>query len=114
MNDMREKAELMRLLGHPTRLAIIRQLADGPKCVTDIQELLDVPQGNVSQHLMALRSRRIVDCHEHGNLRCYYIARPALAKWLVRFLAEEFPVVERSAAEVRRLGMKRQKSVVCT
>jgi len=59
-------------------------------------------------------SRRVVDCHENGNLRCYYITKPALAKWLVRFLTEEFPVVERSATTVRRLGMKRQESAQCT
>lgn len=106
MNALREKAGLLRLLGHPTRLAIIQRLANGPKCVTDIQELLDVPQANISQHLMALRSRRIVDCHEHGNLRCYYIARPNLARLLMRLLAEDCPVVERSAAEIRRLGSR--------
>jgi ArsR family transcriptional regulator len=59
---------------------------------------------------MALRSRRIVDCCEHGNLRCYYIARPNLAKLLMKFLAEECPVVERSPAEIRRMG-NRARSV---
>ena len=42
MTGLREKAQLLRLLGHRTRLAIIGRLAKGPKCVTDIQELLDV------------------------------------------------------------------------
>lgn len=106
MNSLRENADLLHLLGHPTRLAIVQRLADGPKCVTDIQELLDVPQANVSQHLMALRSRRIVDCHEHGNLRCYYIARPNLAQLLMKFLAEDYPVVERSAAGVRQAALR--------
>lgn len=113
MNSLRDNADLLRLLGHPTRLAIIQRLANGPQCVTDIQELLDVPQANVSQHLMALRSRRIVDYCEHGNLRCYYIARPNLAKLLMKFLAEDYPVVERSAAEIKRLG-NRARNVAST
>ncbi len=40
-SDLREKAALLRVLGHPVRLAILLELAAGPKCVTDIQELCD-------------------------------------------------------------------------
>ena len=32
----------MRLLGHPVRLAMLDELAHGPKCVTDIQDLLEI------------------------------------------------------------------------
>jgi DNA-binding transcriptional ArsR family regulator len=81
---LKEKAELLRLLGHPTRLAIVRRLAKGPCCVSDIQELLGVPQANISQHLTALRSKRVVDYHEDGKLRCYYVTRPTLATLVLR------------------------------
>ena len=99
---LREKAQMLRLLGHPTRLAIIQRLSAAPKCVTDIQELLDVPQANISQHLSALRSARVVDYCEHGKMRCYYLARPSLAKALLRFIHGDYPVVERSSEWVRR------------
>ena len=101
MTELREKAQLLRLLGHRTRLAIIERLAKGPRCVTDIQELLDVRQANISQHLAALRSARIVDFCEHGKTRCYYLSRPALAKSLLWFIQGDYPVVERSAEWVR-------------
>lgn len=76
--DIREKADLLRLLGHPTRLLILEELARGVKCVTDIRDLLDIPQPNVSQHLAVLRQARLVDFYEDGQLRCYYLLRPAL------------------------------------
>jgi len=76
--NIREQAELLRQLGHPTRLAILQELMKGGKCVTDIRDLLEVPQANVSQHLMVLRQQRIVDFSEDGKLRCYYLKRPAL------------------------------------
>lgn len=107
--ESRRKAELLRLLAHPTRLAILETLLPGAKCVTDIQELLDVPQANVSQHLHALRRERIVDYHEDGTLRCYYLTRPKLARAVLRFLSDDYPVVTRSAEPVRQEGRRREK-----
>ncbi|MCF6284987.1 MAG: metalloregulator ArsR/SmtB family transcription factor [Candidatus Hydrogenedentes bacterium] len=107
--NLRRKAELLRLLAHPTRLAILEELALGAKCVRDIQELLEVPQSNVSQHLAALRHEKVVDFHEDGNLRCYYVTRPKLVKGLSRFLSGEYPVVPRSAKAVHREGSRREK-----
>lgn len=106
--DLRAKAALLRVLGHPVRLAIVAELAAGPKCVTDIQELLGVQQANVSQHLTALRHERIVDFHEDGKLRCYYIARPSLARAILRLVQGDFPVVSRSQRAVRRASKRRR------
>jgi ArsR family transcriptional regulator len=110
---LRGKAELLRALAHPTRLAIVQKLAKGPKCVTDIQELLDVAQANISQHLTVLRSHRIVDYHEYGKLRCYYLARPALAELVQDYLCSDFPIVERSQDDVRRAGRRRKDAKAC-
>ena len=106
--DVREKAELLRQLGHPTRLAILKELLGGVKCVTDIRDLLDVPQPNISQHLAVLRQYQVVDYYEDGLLRCYYLRRPSLVKALFRFLSGEYPTVRRSRSVVRREGEKRE------
>ena len=110
--DLRRKAELLRILAHPTRLAILEELAPKAKCVTDIRDLLGVSQPNVSQHLTALRRERIVDFHENGKLRCYYITRPKLAKALLRLLSGEYPIVTRSAQAIRREGARRETESV--
>ena len=89
--SIREQAELLRQLGHPTRLAILQELMKGGKCVTDIRDLLEVPQANVSQHLTVLRQQRIVDFSEDGKLRCYYLKRPALVHALFKFISGEYP-----------------------
>ncbi len=100
--DLRDCADLLRCIGHPVRLAIIQRLAAGPRCVTDIGDLLDRPQANVSQHLMALRAHRIVDYYEDGKLRCYYLARPGLAKFLASLLADGYAVARPLPEQVRR------------
>ncbi len=107
--NLKQKAELLRILAHPVRLAILEELSLGAKCVTDIRDLLKIPQSNVSQHLMALRREKVIDFHEDGNLRCYYITRPKLARGLLRFLSGEYPVVERSAKAVRQEGQRREQ-----
>ncbi|MEA2069307.1 MAG: metalloregulator ArsR/SmtB family transcription factor [Verrucomicrobiota bacterium] len=88
---IRERAELLRQLGHPVRLAILEELMKGGKCVSDIRDLLEVPQPNISQHLTVLRQQRIVDFSEEGKLRCYYLKRPAFVHALFEFISGEYP-----------------------
>ncbi len=107
--DLPARAAFFRALGHPVRLAILMELAAGPKCVTDIQELVDAPQANVSQHLAVLRHVQLIDFHEDGKLRCYYVARPGLLKVLVRLIHGEFPVISCSKESVRRAASRRRK-----
>jgi len=92
---IREKAEVLRQLGHPVRLAILEELMKGGKCVTDIRDLLDVPQPNVSQHLTVLRQQRIVDFTEDGKLRCYFLRRPSFVRGLFDFISGSYPEVEK-------------------
>jgi ArsR family transcriptional regulator len=109
----REAAAQLRLLGHPVRLALLDELSKAPKCVTDIQDLLDVRQANVSQHLSVLRQAKIVDYHEEGNQRCYYILRPGLVCELMRFLGKDYPAKPQSAEKVRRAGRNRDTKIAC-
>lgn len=95
-------AEVLKACAHPTRLAILRELAAGPKCVTDMEELLPARQANISQHLAVLRHAQLVDFAQDGTLRCYYLARPKLVQDLFALMAREETIVERSAEEVRR------------
>lgn len=105
----RDKAELLRLLGHPVRLALLEELSVAPKCVSDIQDLLGLRQANVSQHLTLLRRAKLVDYHEDGHQRCYYLLRPALARDLLKFVDRDYPVVPKTARQVRRAADQRRQ-----
>lgn len=113
VQQWREAAEQLRLLGHPVRLALLEELSKAPKCVTDIQDLLEVRQANVSQHLAVLRHARIVDYHEDGNIRCYYVLRSRLVRDLLRFLGRDYPVEHKTAAQIRRAAANREGKTVC-
>jgi DNA-binding transcriptional ArsR family regulator len=52
--------ELLRALASPVRLGILRQLAEGGRCVHELVAALEVSQPLVSQHLRVLRGANIV------------------------------------------------------
>ncbi|MBI5789150.1 MAG: metalloregulator ArsR/SmtB family transcription factor [Candidatus Schekmanbacteria bacterium] len=100
--EIKKKAQLLKMLSHPTRLLILEELAKGVRCVGEIEELLQVSQANVSQHLALLRYEQVVDYHEEGNLRCYYLKKQEFVQALFNFLAKEYPTVEKSKAELKQ------------
>jgi len=62
-----------------TRLRIIHLLAHGPLCVCHFQEILELPQTKVSQHLAYLRKHGLVDCTRHGTWMIYSLpSKPSL------------------------------------
>ncbi|HEY5742743.1 MAG TPA: metalloregulator ArsR/SmtB family transcription factor, partial [Terrimicrobiaceae bacterium] len=51
-----------------TRLRIIHLLTRCPLCVCHFQEILDIPQTKVSQHLAYLRKKGLVEMHKTWDL----------------------------------------------
>jgi ArsR family transcriptional regulator len=97
----RETAELLKAFSHPTRLAILEELRDGPKCVTDMEELLPARQANISQHLAVLRHAKLVDYAQDGALRCYYLCRPNLVQSLLALLERKEQVITRTSEQIK-------------
>lgn len=68
MNDeLEEMAELLKLLGDKTRLAMLGLLQERDLCVGDIVELLGTSQPNASQHLRRLKSAGLVRESKRGQ-----------------------------------------------
>lgn len=73
-------AELLKALAHPRRLEIIQLLRDQELSVTDIYEMLDLPQANISQHLMVLRDAGVVATQRDGKQIIYSLAHPKIVE----------------------------------
>lgn len=74
MTDMkaaRAAAEILQAISEPTRLRIIRALAQGSKNVTEMAKLLNVEIVNVSHHLGVLRSAGLVVDEKVGRFVVY-------------------------------------------
>jgi DNA-binding transcriptional ArsR family regulator len=68
------RAKIIKALSHPARLKIVDFLADEPRCVCEIQEVVAADQSTVSKHLCVLRNAGIVDFEKRG-LQVYYRLR---------------------------------------
>lgn len=73
-------AKLLKALSHPKRLEIIQLLREQELAVSQIQEMLDLPQGNLSQHLQILRSAGVVKTKRKGKQIYYSIAHKNFVK----------------------------------
>jgi DNA-binding transcriptional ArsR family regulator len=69
---------LFRGLADPTRLAIVRRLADGEARVVDLVAELGLAQSTVSAHLACLRDCGLVDSRPVGRQSFYFLTRPEL------------------------------------
>ncbi len=73
MDDDAAVADILKALGHPTRLRIVRMLSEGEQCVREMQHELGIPQSTVSQHLRLLRDRGIIRERRERSRHCYRI-----------------------------------------
>src|SRR5690242_1146715 len=80
--DLGPAVALFRSLGDPTRLAIVRRLAEGEARVVDLTRLLGLAQSTVSKHLACLRDCRLVEFRTEGRQSYYSLARPELVDLL--------------------------------
>ena len=67
-------ARLLRALGAPERLAIIRLLSEQPRTVSALAAALALPLVNLSHHLTVLRQAGFVHDHRQGRFVVYSLA----------------------------------------
>ncbi len=68
-----ELIHIYQCLCDRTRLRLVHLLTHGPLCVCHFQEILELPQTRVSQHLAYLRKRRMVETTRQGTWIIYRI-----------------------------------------
>ena len=69
-----ELAALGKALGHPARVAILRQLSERGECICgQIVSALPLAQATVSQHLKVLKDAGLVQGEIDGPRVCYCV-----------------------------------------
>lgn len=80
MNAIRENANaacrLMKVLANPDRLLLLCQMAQGEKCVSELEALVGIGQPTLSQQLAVLREEELVTTRREGKNIYYQIASP--------------------------------------
>jgi DNA-binding transcriptional ArsR family regulator len=101
-----EAAELFRLLGDPTRLAILHALLEaGELCVCDIARLTGVAENVVSQALRLVRAADVVRTRREGR-RIHYRLADAHVRMLLDLSADH---VRHGADQAHSEGARRAR-----
>ncbi|TGQ41949.1 metalloregulator ArsR/SmtB family transcription factor [Mesorhizobium sp. M00.F.Ca.ET.216.01.1.1] len=92
-------AGVAKALGHPQRLELIEQLAQGPRSVDALATKVGLPIANTSQHLQHLRRAGLVTAERAGKFVNYSLADDTV----LTLFASIRVVAERQLAEVERI-----------
>ena len=71
---------LHRALGDPSRLRVLRLLADGDRYLTEIATALELSKPTVKHHMAQLRAAGLVTLTEEGSLTYYSLRRDRLGE----------------------------------
>ena len=72
-------ASVLKVLADETRLAVVEQLLEGPKTVSEINAVLGVESTLLSHHLKALREAHIITGEREGRYVSYSLVPSLLA-----------------------------------
>src|SRR6056297_1670233 len=79
VRQAREASELLKALSHETRLLILCLLSEGEKSVSELEDIMKMPQAAVSQQLARLRLDGLVNARREGRMIYYTIADDEVA-----------------------------------
>ncbi len=83
LDSARAIARFFQVLADPTRVRIVKALAEGKWCVTDLTQALGMDQPAVSHQLKYLRELGLVSWTKHGRHVYYALADEHLREILV-------------------------------
>lgn len=75
----RKASDLLKALSHESRLLILCILSEGEKSVSDLENIMNMPQAAVSQQLARLRLDGLVNTRRDGRTIYYSIAGAEVA-----------------------------------
>ena len=101
-------AEICKVFTSPKRLEVINALRGGEKSVSQIAELLNIRQANLSQHLTVLREKGVVAIRKEGQHIYYKVANPKILKacdLMREVLLEKLSANEKLAKQFKGVGI---------
>ena len=93
-----ERTRVLKAMAHPSRLLILETLAEGERCVWDLQRLVGSDISTVSKHLALMRQAGLVEDRRQGLQVFYRLRVPCLMRFFecVDAVRDEGPPVQLS------------------
>ncbi|MEK4418687.1 metalloregulator ArsR/SmtB family transcription factor (plasmid) [Bacillus cereus] len=88
LNELERSVEILKVLAHPMRLQIVHQLVKERSLnVSALQQILNLPQSTVSQHLHRMRNHKVLS-YERKGTEVFYRVDDAQVKRTVTILMD--------------------------
>jgi len=78
-----DQARFLRCIGEPTRLQLLKLLAEGEKCVGELASILNKEQSLISHHLRAFKECNIVKDRQEAQKVYYKLTNVRLARLII-------------------------------
>ena len=92
---------MLKTLSNPDRLLLLCQISHGERCVSDLEEALDIHQPTLSQQLGVLRDEGLVSTRRDGK-RIYYSMSSQEALAIMQVLYDQFCGTKPRQARAKR------------
>ena len=107
MNLEENQARFLRCLGEPTRLQILKLLAEGKRCVGELASALSKEQSLISHHLKSLKECNIVKDSQEAQKVYYSLADDRLSRLI---MDSEALMTELSLCKYQEVNYERQEN----
>lgn len=76
MKPLKKTCDLLKSIANPVRAQILLAIGSGEACVCHLEALLGLRQAAISQQLMILRRKKIINSRREGKYIFYQLAKP--------------------------------------
>lgn len=104
--DIQRASQVLKLLGDPTRLTMMKLLKSHECCVCEFVEIFKMSQPAISQHLRKLRDIGLVNEERRGQWIFFSINESHEAYPFVTSILEHLPGQEESIAALEARGLR--------
>lgn len=89
--ELKETANVLKLLGDKTRLSMVNMLAEQECCVCEFVEIFQMSQPAISQHLRKLRDIGLVKEQRKGQWVVYSLNKESVYFLLIQDVLKHIP-----------------------
>lgn len=101
-----DRTRVLKAMAHPSRLLILETLAEGERCVCDLQRLVGSDMSTVSKHLALMREAGLLEDRRQGLQVFYRLRVPCVMRFFdcVDAVRDEGPPVQLSVTRRGRVA----------
>ncbi len=104
--DIYHASQVLKLLGDPTRLTMMKLLESHECCVCEFVEIFNMSQPAISQHLRKLRDIKLVNEQRRGQWIFFSINESHDDYSFIKRILEHLPEQTESITELKMQGLR--------